>query len=65
MSDTSGRHRWITVTGYVAWLTPGLPVLLEILFPSDRFLEAALNGATFGAWIAAFAGFGVAYTVFV
>jgi signal transduction histidine kinase len=65
MNDGSGRHRWINAAGYVAWLTSGLPVLMQIAFPSEHPLaEGTLDGVTIAAWSAAFFGFFVLYTMF-
>jgi signal transduction histidine kinase len=59
-------HGWVNIAGYVAWLTAGLPVVLEIFFPSDnRFLDALLDRPTAGAWIASYLIFGALYTFFV
>jgi signal transduction histidine kinase len=66
MSDTSGRHRWKAMAGYVAWLTSGLPVLVEILFPTgSRFVERSFGRSTLAAWVAAYVGFACLYTLFV
>jgi signal transduction histidine kinase len=65
MSDPSGRHRWITGAGYIAWLTCGLPVLMQIVFANeDRFLDGMRDRATIAAWGASYLGFGVFYTLF-
>jgi signal transduction histidine kinase len=63
--DTSARHRWTGLAGYVAWLTCGLPVVLQIFQPTEnRFLDAVLDGTTTVAWASSYAAFGVFYTLF-
>src|SRR5438477_7524889 len=49
-------NRWLTAAGLVTWIASGLPAALAIA-------GGRLTGIAAVAWMAAFAAFGVAYSV--